>query len=89
MKERGQAFLLLLINCGRKESVLFSKTSLSASYNTNKIQRTIREYLKTYIQINWKNQEEMYRYLNAHDQPKMNERDINHLNRSITKKLKQ
>jgi glutamyl-tRNA reductase len=69
--------------------VLFSKTSLSASYNTNKIQRTIREYLKTYIQINWKNQEEMYRYLNAHDQPKMNERDINHLNRSITKKLKQ
>jgi hypothetical protein len=35
------------------------------------------------------NIEEMDKFLNTYDNPKWNQEDINHINRSITHKLKQ
>jgi hypothetical protein len=40
--------------------------------------------LKTYIQINWKNPDEMDKFVDRYDHPKLNQKDINHLNRSMT-----
>jgi hypothetical protein len=40
--------------------------------------------LKIYIQINWKNLEKMDKFIDKHEHPKLNQEDINHLNRSIT-----
>jgi hypothetical protein len=39
---------------------------------------------ETYIQINWKNLEELDNFLDTYDQPKLNHEDINHFTRSIT-----
>jgi glutamyl-tRNA reductase len=40
--------------------------------------------LKTYIQIKWKNLEEMDKFLNKYDHPKLNQENINYINRYIT-----
>jgi hypothetical protein len=40
--------------------------------------------LRTYIPINWKNLEEVKKFLDTYDNPKLNREDINHLNRFIT-----
>jgi hypothetical protein len=40
--------------------------------------------LRTYIPINWKNLEKMDKFLDTYDHPKLNQEDINHLNRFIT-----
>jgi hypothetical protein len=39
--------------------------------------------LKIYIQVNWKNLDEMDKFLDACNQPKVNKEDINHLNSPI------
>jgi hypothetical protein len=40
--------------------------------------------LGTYIAIKWKILKEMDKFLDTYDNPKLNQKDINHLNRSIT-----
>jgi hypothetical protein len=40
--------------------------------------------LRTYTTINCRNLEEMNKFLDTYDHPKLNQDDINHLNRSIT-----
>jgi hypothetical protein len=40
--------------------------------------------LQTYIQINWKNLEEMNKFLDIYIHLKLNQEDINHPKRSIT-----
>jgi sugar/nucleoside kinase (ribokinase family) len=41
--------------------------------------------LGTYIPINWKNLEEMDKFLHIYDHLKLNQEDINHLSRSKTR----
>jgi hypothetical protein len=40
--------------------------------------------LRNYIPINWTNLEKMDKFLDTYDHPKLNQEDINHLNRCIT-----
>jgi glutamyl-tRNA reductase len=49
--------------------------------NTMEVQEIIRDYLYSY---KFENLEEMDRFLDTYDHPKLNQEDINHLNRSIT-----
>jgi hypothetical protein len=51
--------------------------------NINEIQSNIRESFK-HLLISWKNLEEIDKFLDAYDLPKLNQEDTNHLNRSIT-----
>jgi small-conductance mechanosensitive channel len=52
--------------------------------NTNEIQRTIREYFENLCSNKLENLDDMGKLLNAFEQPKLNQGDINHLNSSIT-----
>jgi hypothetical protein len=44
----------------------------------------IRDYFENLYSNNFENLEEMNKFLDTDDHPKLNQRDINHLNRSIT-----
>jgi hypothetical protein len=48
------------------------------------IQRTIKDYFKNLYLNKLENLEEMNKFLDIYDQPKLNQEDINHLNISIT-----
>jgi hypothetical protein len=50
------------------------------------IQEIIRDYSENLYSNKFENLEEMHRYLDTYDHPKLNQEDINHLNRSITQK---
>jgi hypothetical protein len=52
--------------------------------NTMEIQEIIRDYFKSLYSNKFKNLEEMDRFLDTYEHPKLNQGDINHLNRSIT-----
>jgi hypothetical protein len=52
--------------------------------NTTEIQEIIRDYFKSLYSNKFENLEEMDRFLETYNQPKLNQEDINHLNRSIT-----
>jgi hypothetical protein len=51
--------------------------------NTNKIWQIIREYLKNLYSSKMENLEEIGKFLDAHDLPKLNQKNINHLNHPI------
>jgi hypothetical protein len=51
--------------------------------NTNKIQRTIREYVENLYSSKLKNLHEMDRFLGAYIHPKLNHEDTKYLNSSI------
>jgi hypothetical protein len=51
--------------------------------NTTEIQEIIKDYFEKLYSNKFKNLEEMGRFLNTYDHPKLNQED-NHLNRSIT-----
>jgi hypothetical protein len=51
--------------------------------NGSEIQRIIREYFKNPYSNKLENLEEMDKFLDAYDQPKFNQKDMSHLNRSI------
>jgi predicted RNA-binding Zn ribbon-like protein len=58
--------------------------------NTMEIQEIIRECFENLYSNKFENLEEMDKFLNTCDYPKLNQEDINHLNRSKHKmKLKQ
>jgi hypothetical protein len=48
------------------------------------IQEIIRDYFENLYSNKFENLEEMDKFLDTYDHPKLNQEDINHLNRSIT-----
>jgi glutamyl-tRNA reductase len=52
--------------------------------NNNKIQRTITEYFENLYSSKLEHLEVMNKFLDAYNQPKSNQEDINHLSRPIT-----
>jgi glutamyl-tRNA reductase len=54
--------------------------------NTTEIQEIIRSYFESLYSKKFENLEEIDRFLDTYDHPKLNQEDINHLNRSITQK---
>jgi hypothetical protein len=52
--------------------------------NTMSIQEIIRDYCENLYSNKFENLEEMDRFLDTYDHPKLNQEDINHQNRSIT-----
>jgi hypothetical protein len=55
-----------------------------AMTSTNEIQEIIREYFEYLYSSKVENLEEMYKFLDTYGQPKLNQKGINHLHRSIT-----
>jgi hypothetical protein len=71
----------------RRERTQINKTRNAKgeiTANTMEIQEVIRDYFENLYSNKFKNLEEMDRYLSTYDYPKLNQEDINHLNRSIT-----
>jgi glutamyl-tRNA reductase len=54
--------------------------------NTTEIQEIIRDYFESLYSNKFENFEEMDRFLENYNHPKLNQEAINHLNRSITQK---
>jgi hypothetical protein len=54
--------------------------------NTTEIQEIIRDYFKSLYSNKFENLEDIDRFLETYNHPKLNQEDINHLNRSITQK---
>jgi hypothetical protein len=52
--------------------------------NTTEIQEIIRDYFESLYANKFENFDEMDRFLEIYDHLKLNQEDINHLNRSIT-----
>jgi glutamyl-tRNA reductase len=52
--------------------------------NTTKVQEIIRDYFENLYSKKFENLKEMNRFLDTYDHSKLNQEDINHLNRSIT-----
>jgi hypothetical protein len=52
--------------------------------NTMEIQEIFRDYFENLYSNKFENLEGMDRFLDIYDHPKLNQEDINHLNRSIT-----
>jgi hypothetical protein len=52
--------------------------------NTTEIQEIIRDYFENLYSNKFENLEEMDRFLDSYDYPKLNQEDINHLNGCIT-----
>jgi hypothetical protein len=52
--------------------------------NTMEIQEIIRDYFENLYSKKFENLEEMDRFLDTYNHPKLNQEAINHLNRSIT-----
>jgi hypothetical protein len=48
-----------------------------------KFKRSLENTLQTFTPINWKNQEEINKFLDTYDPPKLNQDNINNLNRSL------
>jgi hypothetical protein len=52
--------------------------------NTKEIQEIIRDYFENLYSNKFENLEDMDKFLDTHDHPKLNHEDINHLNRAIS-----
>jgi hypothetical protein len=52
--------------------------------NTMLIQEIIRDYFENLYSNKFENGEEMDKFLDTYDNPKLNQEDINHVNRSMT-----
>jgi hypothetical protein len=52
--------------------------------NTKEIQGIIKKYFENLYSNKLENLEEMDKFLDTYDHPKLNQEDVNHLNRSIT-----
>jgi hypothetical protein len=53
--------------------------------NTKEIQGIIRDYFENLYSNKLENLKEIDKFLDTYDHPKLNQEDINHLNRSITR----
>jgi hypothetical protein len=73
----------------RKEKTQISKIrNMKGEIRTNitEIQEIIRDYFESLYTNKFENFEEMDRFLETYNHPKLNQEDINHLNRSVTQK---
>jgi hypothetical protein len=71
----------------RKEKFQISKIRNAKgeiTTNTTEIQEIIRDYFENLYSKKFENLEEMDRFLETYDHPKLNQEDINHLSRPIT-----
>jgi hypothetical protein len=71
----------------RSEKTQINKIKDEKGYittNTNEIQRLIREYFENLYSSKVENIDEMGKFLDTQNQPKLNQEDINHLNKPIT-----
>jgi hypothetical protein len=71
----------------RKEKTQISKirnANREITTNTTEIQEIIRDYCESLYSKKFENFEEMDRFLDNYDDPKLNQENINDLNRSIT-----
>jgi glutamyl-tRNA reductase len=71
----------------RKEKTQISKIRSAKGeiiINTMEIQGIIRDYFENIYSNKFENHKEMDRFLDTYKHPKLNQKDINHLNRSIT-----
>jgi hypothetical protein len=71
----------------RKEKIQISKIRNAKgeiTANTMVVHEIIRDYFENIYSNKYENLEEMDRFLDTYDHPKLNQEDINHLNRSIT-----
>jgi hypothetical protein len=71
----------------RREKTLINKIRKAKgeiTTNTTEIQEIIRDYIENLYSNKFVNPEEMDRFLDTYDHPKLNQKDINLLNRSIT-----
>jgi hypothetical protein len=71
----------------RREKTQISKiTNAKAEITTNtmEVQEIIRDYFENLYSNKFKNLKEMDGFLDTYDHQKLNQEDINHLNRSIT-----
>jgi hypothetical protein len=71
----------------RKEKTQISKirdTKGEITRNTKEIQGIIRDYFVKLYSNKFEILEEMGKFLDTYDHPKLNQEDINHLNRSVT-----
>jgi hypothetical protein len=53
--------------------------------NTNNVQRIMREHFENLYSYKLENLEEMDKFLDTFDLPKLNQEDISHINRSTTR----
>jgi hypothetical protein len=70
----------------RREKTLIIKirnAKREITTNTKEIQEIIRDYFETLYSNKFKNLEAMDIFLDSYDQPKLNQEDVNHLNRTI------
>jgi hypothetical protein len=73
----------------RKEKTQISKirnSKVEITTNTTEIQEIIRDYFERLYSNKFVNLGKMDRFLETYKYPKLNQEDINHLNRSITQK---
>jgi hypothetical protein len=70
----------------RREKTLISKirNAKGEITNTTEMQEIIRDYFDILYFNKFENLEEMDKFLDTYDDPKLNQEDINHLNRSMT-----
>jgi hypothetical protein len=71
----------------RREKTQISKirnVKVEKTTNTTETQEIIRDYFDNLYSNKFENLEEMDRFLDTYDYPKLNQQDINHLNRAIT-----
>jgi hypothetical protein len=71
----------------RREKTQISKIRNSKweiTTNTTEIQGIITDYFENLYCYKFENLEEMNKFLDTYDHPKLNQKDINHLSRSIT-----
>jgi hypothetical protein len=71
----------------RTEKTQISKISNAKgeiTTNTTEIQEIIRDNFENLYSNKFENLEEIDRFLDSYDHPKLNYEDINHLNRSVT-----
>jgi hypothetical protein len=70
----------------RREKTQISRirnTKWEITKNTMEDQEIIRDYFKNLYSSKFENLKEMVRFLDTYDHPKLNQEDINQLNRSI------
>jgi hypothetical protein len=73
----------------RREKTQISKirnAKRKITTNATEIQEIIRDYFEKLYSNKFENLEEMDKFVDTYDHPKLNKEDINHLNRSITQK---
>jgi hypothetical protein len=73
----------------RREKIQISKIRNAkgeVKTSTMEIQEIIRDYFENLYSNKFENLKEMDRFLDTYDHLKLNQEEINHLNRSITQK---